>query len=373
MKRLLTTSLLLALCLYLEAQITVENTYVATLGDTVFLAEDTLHGSQLDLGDAAGDQLWDFSILEEHKPDGGIPQLPSTAPLYTNFPDADWVLNDIYEDSIHVFFKQTDEYLEVVGIVEYDSNGNPTLPPFQFRQRYMEFPSMYGDTFSNTHYAFTQTSFVGEDPDSLGPHPTIDSLRSKFYLESYSELDAWGDVILPVGTYPTIRQHTWSRVRIVSDWYGDSAWRPLSESFILGFIDSVQYDTTDDASYRWWSDNEHANFWIVEVQLDTNGVGRDSVSYTKVRPKWPTGIEGKANNSIKVFPNPASDELKVEGLYIDDRVRIYDIQARLLFEQRATAPSIHVGLGSFSTGSYLIHVSNPKEGIRKLQKVQVTR
>ena len=78
---------------------------MAGLGDTVFLAEDTSHASSLDIGDAAGDQVWDFTSVMEEKPDGAILEQPSTAPLLNLFPDADFVANDIYEDSVHLFFK----------------------------------------------------------------------------------------------------------------------------------------------------------------------------------------------------------------------------------------------------------------------------
>ena len=61
-----------------SAQITVDISNIATVGDTLFLAEDTVIGSSLDLGEAAGNQVWDFTSLTEHKPDGGILENPKS-------------------------------------------------------------------------------------------------------------------------------------------------------------------------------------------------------------------------------------------------------------------------------------------------------
>ena len=51
------TSLLLGLALVslsTVAQVTVNSTHIATLGDTVIMGEDTTHAAFLDLGAAAG-------------------------------------------------------------------------------------------------------------------------------------------------------------------------------------------------------------------------------------------------------------------------------------------------------------------------------
>mgnify|MGYP003687693011 FL=1 len=132
----------------LLAQVTYEGTSIASLGDTVYLAEDTTHAAFLDLGSAAGNQVWDFTMVTEDKPDGAILEPVSSAALNSLYPEADFVANDLYKDSIHLFFKQTSTYLDIVGIVEYDSTGSPIPGELEGVWRYMQFPATIGTTFS---------------------------------------------------------------------------------------------------------------------------------------------------------------------------------------------------------------------------------
>jgi hypothetical protein len=170
------------------SQVTVTSANIATLGDTVILARDTSHFSTIDIGTPGGDKFWDFSSLEAQKPDGIILENPNTAPLYNLFPDADFVGND-YDDSAHIFFNQTSTALDVIGIVEYDSLGQPEVSWINGMWRYMQFPATIGTTFSSVAATQVQTSFFGVDFDSLGPHPYIDSLRTKIFFSIFNEID----------------------------------------------------------------------------------------------------------------------------------------------------------------------------------------
>jgi hypothetical protein len=192
----------------LLAQVTYEGTSIASLGDTVYLAEDTTHAAFLDLGSAAGNQVWDFTMVTEDKPDGAILEPVSSAALNSLYPEADFVANDLYKDSIHLFFKQTSTYLDIVGIVEYDSTGSPIPGELEGVWRYMQFPATMGTTFSPEVLSNASSDSFGIDLDGAGTHPFIDSLRTTFTANFYNEIDAWGEMQLPQGSFKTIRQRT---------------------------------------------------------------------------------------------------------------------------------------------------------------------
>lgn len=354
-----------------HAQITVTNQWIATLGDTVILSEDTVHASLLDLGSPAGDQHWDFTILEEHKPDGAILEAPSTAPLYTNFPTATFVVNDLTEDSIHLFFRQTSTSLDVVGRVQYDSTGQPVIAEPDFGWRYMQFPATMGSTFMSSSYFGSQVTYLGMDPDSLGPHPTIDSLRSRFYFEFHSEIDAWGEVEFSHGTYLAVRQHVWNRLKISGDWYGNGTWQPYSP-VILMFLDSVMYDTAAEATYRWWSDNPAANFRIVEIETDSTGQPFESVSYIKAAPEPYLGVDEQTHTGFAIYPNPASENLTVEtNTPAGWNIRLYDIQARKALEQQMTGTRVVVDVSRLKPGAYLMQITDNRGHVVRMEKIQV--
>ncbi|MEZ4721514.1 MAG: T9SS type A sorting domain-containing protein [Flavobacteriales bacterium] len=369
MKKIIFYFILLLSTVSAFAQITVTSAYVATLGDTVLMSEDTIHGSSLNLGSAGGNQLWDFSSLVEHDPDGFILQDPSTAPLYTNFPEADFVINDL-EDSTHLFFKQTSNALDVIGVVEYDSMGNPEVFDAFGSWRFMQFPATQGTTFSSNVLTQVQTQFFGVDFDSIGPHPYIDSLRAKISFSFYNEFDAWGDVKLPQGTYSCVRQKILQTLRYSNDCYYNGNWHPFTPLMLI-FIDSVSYDTLGEITYRWWSDNSAANLFVAEASVDSNDNSQPNVTYLNARPDWPDGVGEGTNFSFKLFPNPTSDRLTISTNFEGNlEVTILDISARPVLVLQSKANTA-IDLRTLQTGTYLVMINSDQGQLLKLEKLQI--
>jgi hypothetical protein len=370
MKKSLLTLAIIGAVASLSAQITVNSTYIAGLGDTFLLSEDTINGPSLDLGTAAGNQIWDFSSLVEHDPDGGIFQDPSTAPLSSNFPNATFVLNDLNGDSIHLFFNSTSTALDIVGIVEYDSLGNPVLGDITGEWRFMQFPSTMGSTWTSNPLNQTQTQFFGIDFDSIGPHPYIDSLRTKIAFNFVNEIDAWGEMQLPQGSYLSIRQKSYNTIRSSGDCYYDGAWHPYT-AFMLALIDSVNFDTADEATYRWWSDNASANLFVVELEADSNGMA-STVSFAKADPAWVQGVDAVSQIQFTLYPNPTTDYLTIETDYAENwSYVLYDINAKQVMTEKAAGSVQTINTGSIASGTYLLHAIDKDGRTIKLEKVQI--
>lgn len=372
MKKILLSLVGASLGVLATAQITVSHDHIATLGDTVFMSEDTLNGVNLNLENAAGNQVWDFTSLTEHKPDGAILEDPTTAPLSSNFPDADFVINDLVEDSMHLFFKQTDDYLDVIGLVEYDSTGSPTVPFTNLSWRFMEFPADYQDEWVSSGLAQVQINYVGIDPDSLGPHPTIDSLRSKLYYGFENEIDAWGELQLPAGNWLSLRQKMVDMAEIKVDWFGNGAWRPISESFFLSlFMDSVMTDT-GDITYRWWGDNAGATFFLAEVETDSLGNPDSNVTFMKGAPVPPLSVRTAEDVVIDVFPNPCSDVLTINVDGAESfSIEILDVNMRTVLNEQVIGSRLRMDMSSVPSGAYLLQIKDNSDHLIELKKVQV--
>ncbi len=73
-----------------------------------------------------------------------------------------------------------------------------------------------------------------------------------------------------------------------------------------------------------------------------------------------TRLEQNAGVSLKVYPNPATDELR---LVADDfrsselTARLYDLQGRLLENRALTAPETSLLMSGHTPGPYLLRVS----------------
>lgn len=371
--RILTLLIAVTIPSWLAAQITLDTHWIAGQGDNVLLWADTANGASLNLGTTGGNQLWDFSSLQAHEDESVVFENPSTAPLFTNFPDADFVINDL-QDSSHVFLEKTSDYLDVIGIVEYDNSGSPVLPELQVSSRFIEFPSTLGDTYSDSVEAGTQVQFLDIDPDGGGPHPNIDSIRTNVTFMDRSEIDAWGELDLPGGTFLAIRQQYMQIFKLKRDFYGDGMWQPFTP-LMIGFIgDTVQYDT-NSIQMRWWSDNPAANFLLVNIEVNTDGAQGDRVSWLNVSPEQYLGTPSPEDAStIQVYPNPANDFISVRSE--DEKslqFQMMDQTGRMVRDLALSTMQSAVDVSDLRTGMYLVQVLDDKGSLVKMQKLSIVR
>src|SRR5690606_12952510 len=59
----------------------------------------------------------------------------------------------------------------------------------------------------------------------------------------------------------------------------------------------------------------------------TNSCG-DNIYCAKISTQWPQSVTGIENNNIKIYPNPANNELHVDGVAPGSRIELYDIVGR---------------------------------------------
>lgn len=86
-----------------------------------------------------------------------------------------------------------------------------------------------------------------------------------------------------------------------------------------------------------------------------------------------TGIEGFTNDiNIQVYPNPASDFVKIQIEGIPEFLtEIFDITGRLLFSEKSYDSNIRVDISSFKNGLYVISIKDKNQkliGYRRLVK-----
>jgi len=85
-----------------------------------------------------------------------------------------------------------------------------------------------------------------------------------------------------------------------------------------------------------------------------------------------TGIKNITENNIKVYPNPAKDQLSVTNLYATDHVQLFDMMGR---EMQVNLGMAHDGNNTFSisglpSGQYLLQVSDKQGNVRSKTPVQ---
>jgi hypothetical protein len=102
------------------------------------------------------------------------------------------------------------------------------------------------------------------------------------------------------------------------------------------------------------------------------------VSYTSCLT--PIGIEESMNNTITLYPNPATTTLTLQTEHrlpnTDNRLQIYNTQGQLVYHstfdiERSTPDSYRVDISQFPTGLYYLHLqSGEGVGVKKFEVIR---
>ncbi len=108
---------------------------------------------------------------------------------------------------------------------------------------------------------------------------------------------------------------------------------------------------------------------IFRVAAATSGGCIGTAIYTLViLPDPATAIDNSLSNAVKVFPNPSKDIFNVDfrGLQVlGAGVRVYDVQGKIVYENKVNANEMSISLGNLSAGIYLMEVETTKGRVLK--------
>lgn len=118
-----------------------------------------------------------------------------------------------------------------------------------------------------------------------------------------------------------------------------------------------------------------------KIYYNTNGTWYTSIfdGALMMRPLFRStddlsGIEQTDNNnSITVFPNPATDQIQIKGLVsgINYTVQLIDMTGRILVDEQIQSPEFQVS--DFPEGIYLLRLYNRDNGLQFTQRIIITR
>lgn len=350
-----------------QAQITINDTHLVNPGDIVEQASDTLPGL-ITIGSAGTNQTWDFSSLSEDELDTLFFKNPSTLPGSANFPIANMVLEDTKEDSSWVYLDKNTSGLFGIGIALIQQG---ILQTVDFPSTIITFPSTMGTSYNTNGSSTLLTLPLGVDPDGPGPLPTIDSTRVIRTNHVTSNIDGWGDVITPFGTFASLRQIVIEE-EIDSTWiYAGGSWSLIDTAIAsLLSIEPVEYDTSRSA--RWWTDDLNAKFPLVEMDYNSNGTAND-ISWLKSSPTVSLQ-EVKAVSGISLYPNPATNKVTIENKASGSSfVEIIDITGKLVSMHSIENNKVTFQTVDLNNGTYLYKVYDKNHNVIHSDKFTVLK
>lgn len=341
----------------LFSQITLTSADFATANDTVRISKAT--DNSIDFSTTGANYTWDFSYLtfdsqlrRDYAPATGLPILINFVfgPMASNNYKATYFLpsTDLPIDQLGTFLpitisdvvqysKKTNDSITSIGLsLQINGNGIPVKSD-TIETRYA-FPLNYGDN----HYSRGYTR--------LDMNPIYDAIWIQ-YRQRYTEVDGWGSVSTPYGTFDALRlKHTITEtdsLRISSN--GNPFWLPIPvpESHIYEWITNGEKDA------------------IMRIVTTLAG-GNETVTSIEYKDFNLTASLNELELAFEIYPNPAGDFITISNVSKDDSYYIVDAQGKIVQNGSVNGK---IDITSLSNGTFEIVVeSNHQIGSKSFIK-----
>lgn len=308
------------------SQITIESTDLGNEGDTVRVSNSS--DFDLDYESTGADFSWDFSIL--------IP-ISQAMIEYGDVSDGGFLINgnfgsgassayeaSYYQPSNALPLDQLGGILpvEITDMAEYSKLDADSLTllglsltvqgfnvPFksgEIETKY-KFPMSFGDQF--TSYGYTDMNLS----------PAFEG-RIQRMVDRTVDVDGWGTIETPYGTFEVIRIHHLIQER-------DSVALEFN-----GFPINIEIPVPEKHVYEWWTNDQKEPVLRVEMRelLGTKTV--TSVQYRDNFDPTVLGVNDIDKINFSVYPNPASTEINIDGSVEGASYVVFDLKGEIVLQ-----------------------------------------
>ncbi len=335
MKKITITLLIIFSAVFTQAQITITNSDFAPAGTTIVQINDTMPDASIVPGNPGSNKSWDFSALHKNTYDTIFAELPSATPYGDKFPDANYTLKRITNnDTMYAYMIKNEDVLSNIGIAgTMGDSSTPIAFDIIPQNIIIDFPMQYGNhSDENYYYEITVVS----------PAPGPDSIKMKYSTVKTVDVDAWGNITIPSGTYNTLRTKTVS-------FETDSTW-----ILMFGVWNFIMSDTSTTVSYDWYTNEVSPGFTL--MSMDYNDSVVSNVTFLN---GVPVGIKQNKLNTIAIYPNPAK-EIVVFRLneYVNGNMNIYNNLGRKILEKKINGNIFKINVAGFLSGNYFVVIND---------------
>lgn len=333
----------------LSAQITLDSTSIASVGETFVLGVDTSLAAGYDIGQPGTNLTWDFSQLNQDEYDTIRFVDPSSTPYGGDYPNANLAVEQASMGAgAYAYFELTAAKFDLLG---FAADPFQMGTPFIVRQNpaltTAVFPANYGDTYRDTSsYSVTLDGAI------IGI-PGVDSVRYTSSSEYDVVYDSWGTMILWGGSYSALRSKEVRNTRDMVDIQFFGSW--------TNFQDTSYTDST----FRWMNDTK--GYFLAEARY-IGGV-LDDISYLDPNP---VSVKNALVGGVQIFPNPASERIVVvSDAVAAERVELYNLQGQLVRAVAVDGVRNEVSLEGLRSGWLLVRVFGENGVVLDAKKVLV--
>lgn len=341
---------ILFLSIPLFSQVTINSSDFPNGGDTVLVS--VTNDFDFDFESAGTDYDWNYSALNM-----------SAQRIDTFFDIADASLTyqlvfnngwfdpeyqaDYYTPLLNFAFPETDvvpisnpigftkiesDKVEIIGVGLEISGINVPIKNDIIDVEY-ELPMSYGDNWASNSFF------------EIDLNPAFDGILRR-YQERISEVDGWGEVTTPYGTFEVVR--TKSEIDFTD-----------SLRFSFGeFTTWLELPTPSQVVYSWWAKDQKIPVLQVVAQ-DVGGVEViTSVEY-KDRINDVSITELAANQTrIELFPVPSNDFINIISESEIKSVKIYSLTGALSTDEIWSVETGVLNVSQLTSGSYIVYITS---------------
>ncbi|PWH86838.1 T9SS type A sorting domain-containing protein [Brumimicrobium oceani] len=333
----------------LKSQITINETDFLQSGDSVGISTST--NLAIDFSTTGPNSTWDFSGLTETEylyekaksmSSAGFiiniqfgPFAPTEyrASYFQNFdglPMEDLTsFLPIQINSINRMIKIDNNKLSVPGY-SLETQGQVIGFKSDTIETAYEFPINYGDIYSSTGYTDINLSPAAE-------------ARIKMNRKRQSEVDGYGQITTPDGTYDALRiKHVVNEMDSIYIELGPiQQWIPINRT---------------NSEYEWWAKNKKRPVLKVETETIAGNEVPTRITYINSPP---VGLDHNTLET-KVYPNPTDKILNIESVEVIDSVKVFSTDGRQVFEQETSGMMVTLDLSNLTPGVYTVQAISQK-------------
>ncbi len=321
--------------IFLNAQITINYGDLVSVGDTIIQGNDD-NISSFSVG-GTGQQTWDFSGMTADSEDTLIFIALADAPFAGAFSDAEMVV-EILPDSMFMYIDNEPSYLHILGMAASGYNDVHSYP----YQNILPYPVTYGDEFYSEYTSIVKFSNV------------TDSMMYKQYANDTINVNAYGDITLPSGTYNSLRfYHNVYRV--------DSVFMKTGTDWILQGTQEYPQDY-----YEWWTNDPTVKMKVAELQTNEQGLvtGGNFMKSVFVHNTSVKNIDELIPNII--ISNIGNGKIYIKNIpYGYKRLCIFDISGKEIYSESINSRNDEIRVRNINPGIYILTFFSEKGKIAK--------
>ena len=344
------------------SQITVTDMDIMGVGDVVYLSED--FNANISLGNSGTNQTWDFSSLQPSYTEVFDIISPVGTPFYSSYPLSN-ICVDI--DGDFLYFNKSNTGILALG------QGDSV---FQQPTMFMPLPLNYGDSHIDGPVTIMDSLIGGPTVNlllvsqglsatllSMGAAQVADSINILVNMTNTFNVDAYGSVIMPNGTFNALRVQT--SISTLSDvlvYCTDTLTGAGS-----GWYSTPFSTTTYEYGYYFMSDDPSVRFALVEISTDS-ALNIEAVSYLS---EPPLSSNYDISSEINVYPVPTTYDLFIEsiGSKILDKVELFDLGGRLILSSNSGS-KIKLDISEVKKSIYILKIYSEGSFVQKKIVVQ---